>query len=296
LAKNTEIKKIQIIVVDNNSSDGSREMIRSLFPEVILINSGSNIGFGRANNLAIPYINSEIILFLNPDTLIFANTLPKMVEFLKENPNAGALSCKLRYNVNQLDQIGVDNGAHTLGIQWFPSPLTEFISFFFVSDKSMKIFKKFLPYQDPNKSGYIIKLYGTAFMVKKEVLNKVGYFDERFFMYGEDVDLSRRIINAGWKLYYMSEVEIVHVVGGASKTRNKDFAVLMKCESIYKFIEKYNGNFGKVFYKFIVACGSNFRLMLLFTKYIFSSADKKKRYNEQIKKYKSIFRWSINKI
>ena len=115
--------KIQIIVVDNLSSDGSREMVRTSFPEVKLINSGANIGFAKANNLAIPYVKSSLILFLNPDTVVKHNTLQTLIDFNIKNPSVGAIGCRA---------VNLDGKVQELGLQWFPSPFTELFNLFII--------------------------------------------------------------------------------------------------------------------------------------------------------------------
>jgi GT2 family glycosyltransferase len=295
--QNTGSQKVNIIVVDNSSRDGSRDMVKKSFPEVQLINSGSNIGFGRANNLGIPYADTPLVLFLNPDTLVMENTIQRMIDFMKTHPSVGASSCKMKYGPGQTQTVGTDGEAHTLGLQWFPNPFTEFVSLLFLSDKTIQKFKKYLPYKDPNQSGYVSKLYGTALMVRRDVLEQIGYFDERFFMYGEDVDLSMRIIKAGWEMYYLSEVEIVHLAGAASDIAKDDFAILMTCESISKLMQKYYGKIGKYLYRLVILGGAFIRLsalLVLKTVSLLSSMKTHIPYRSSYNKYMSMIKWSLN--
>jgi GT2 family glycosyltransferase len=297
IRQNNDIQKIKIIVVDNASKDGSFEMVQTEFPEVNLINSGGNIGFGRANNLAILYANASLVLFLNPDTVVMQGTLEGMVDFMKSHPSVGAMSCKITYGPSQIETIGTDGEAHTLGLQWFPSPFTELLQMLFLSDKMIQKLKEYLPYKDPNKSGYVSKLYGTCLMVRRGVLEQVGYFDERFFMYGEDVDLCRRITDAGWKLYYMSEVKIAHLVGGAESKAANQFGTLMRCQSISQLMDKYYGKFGRILYRIVVFLGSAVRLFMLLILKSMSYAQLlrfKKEYEVSFSKYFAMVKWSFN--
>jgi len=100
-------------------------------------------------------------------------------------------------------------------------------------------------------------------MLRTEVLDRIGWFDEQFFMYAEDVDLCRRIHNAGWKLYYLSEAEIIHIAGSASKNNSNQFSALMACESIAKLMRKYYGSFGQGSYRIVIFIGSLLRLAML---------------------------------
>jgi GT2 family glycosyltransferase len=269
-------------------------MVRTFFPEVTLIDSGGNIGFGRANNLGVAQADTPFILFLNPDTQVLGNSIDTMVDFLKANPSVGAVGCKMK------SPPGVDipdAKAHTLGLQWFPSPFTELLNMLLLSGKTIETFKRYLPYQDPNESAYVSKLYGGCLMVRKETLEQAGCFDERFFMYAEDVDLCRRITEHGWKLYYLSEAEIIHQVARASVKTSENFSTLMKCESISKLMHKYYGKKGEVMYRLVVLAGSHVRLVILVILVVvshFSSAGRKKDIKESLRKYKAMIRWSLN--
>jgi len=294
IRQNSANQKVKIIIVDNASNDGSGAMVKTFFPEVTLIDSGGNIGFGRANNLGVAQADTPFILFLNPDTQVLGNSIDTMIDFLKANPSVGAVGCKMK------SPPGVDipdAKAHTLGLQWFPSPFTELLNILLLSGKTIEMFKKYLPYQDPNESAYVSKLYGGCLMVRKETLEQVGCFDERFFMYAEDVDLCRRITEHGWKLYYLSEAEIMHQVGRASVKTSGDFSTLMRCESISKLMNKYYGKKGEVVYKIVIFAGSHVRLVILVILTVFShffSPGRKMDIRESLRKYKAMIQWSLN--
>ena len=295
IKKNTDNNRVKVIVVDNASSDGSRKMVQTLFNDVVLINSGGNIGFAKANNLAIPNVNTPFILFLNPDTQVEADTIDAMIKFIKENPSIGALGCKMK---SPLGVFPTDKDAHGLGLQWFPSPMKELLTILLISEKTVSMLRRYFPYHDPNISGYVSKLYGGCLMVRKEVLDQIGYFDERFFMYCEDVDLCKRIIEGGWKLFYMSEVEIIHLVGGATSRASDHFSTLMMCESVSKMIEKYYKKRGKLFYRLAVFSGSYVRLFILILFKIISMIlfpnILKIDYKKSFSKYIMMIKWSLN--
>ena len=284
---------IKVIVVDNDSKDGSRDMVQTKFPSVTLINSGGNIGFGRANNFAIPVTDTRYVVFLNPDTLVMKGTLSTMVNFMERNTDIGGMSCKITYGPNQNETTGTEDGAHTLGLQWFPSPLTELIQLLFLTDKTILKFKKILPYKNPNESHYVKKLYGTCLMVRKSILEQIGYFDEQFFMYGEDVDISKRITDAGWKLYYLSDVSIAHLAGGSTSNTNSEFSTLMKCESISKLIKKNYGKLGQRIYKIVILTGALLRFCALKIGRIIHRSRPISINSAQEKKYVAMIKWSL---
>jgi GT2 family glycosyltransferase len=187
--------KVQVIVVDNASKDGSREAAQARFPRYEIINSGANLGFGKANNLARTMVKSDLVLFLNPDTILFENSLKPAIDFIRAHPDVGAVGCKMRYPTGEV---------HEQGLQYVPSPWTEFLNLLFMSTRTRRWFAKWLPTFDPNKSGYVVKLYGGYLLCPRTLLDKVGWFDERYFMYAEDVDLCHAIGQQGAMLYYMS--------------------------------------------------------------------------------------------
>ena len=284
----------EIIIVDNASGDGSAAMVQDNFPEVKLIESAANLGFGRANNLGLFYAAGRYVLFLNPDTMMLQDTTEKMTNFMDEHPEVGALGCKMK------SPYGSDlpvSEAHDLGLQWSPPTLMkELFSFTYLTNNIIQAFKKYLPYHDPMKSGYVVKLFGGCLMVRQDVLDIVGAFDERFFMYAEDADLSRRIINAGWKLYYMSEAEIIHVAGQASKKAGNSFAPMMKCESISKYMDKYYGAKGKILYNSSIFVRALFHLIALFILRSISSFItplKKLNYKDGSNKNLTLIKWSL---
>ena len=288
IKEQTDTKNVKVIVVDNASNDGSREMVQTHFSWVHLINSGGNIGFGRANNLAKPYADTQFIIFLNPDTIVLKDSIAKMVNHMESNPAVGALGCKMKYP---------DGVVQPLGLQWFPSPFTEFLKIFFISEEVQKILRHYLPYVDPNESSYVSKLYGGCLVVRKSVLDQVGWFDERFFMYCEDVDLCKRITDAGWQLFYLSDAEIIHLCGGAGEKTSSNFSVLMTCESISDLMQKYYGNTGAVLYRLVIFSGSIVRLLIasgLKIVSLFSKIGRDINYRNIFGKYIAMIKWSLN--
>ena len=280
--------QIQTIVVDNNSSDGSREMVKKHFPDVQVINSGGNLGFAKANNLALPQAKAPYLLFLNPDTIIKENTLQTMKNYIDTHSEIGALGCKA---------INPNDRPQELIVQWFPTPFTEFLTLLILTYENIIRLKKILPFKDPNYSSEISFLFGMCLLVRKVVIEQVGTFDERFFMYSEDLDLCRRIREGGWKLYYLSEAEINHVRGAASKETMSTFSILMYRESRNKLIGKYYGKFGMIRYRIVSFLGANIRLGMIFILKILEVLRliRKRNYLDRAYiKYLTILKWSLN--
>ena len=183
----------ELIVVDNNSADNSIEFISSRFPSVQFIANSENLGFAKACNQGLQKAKGEYILFLNPDTIVPEDCFNLCISFFQSHPKAGALGVKM-----------LDGSGKFLkeSKRAFPSPLTSLYKLFGLAKlfpRSRTFARYHLGHLDENKSNEVDVLAGAFMMIRKEVLDKVGSFDETFFMYGEDIDLSYRIQQAGYK-------------------------------------------------------------------------------------------------
>lgn len=200
-----------VYVVDNNSVDGSVEMVAEKFPEVILIANKDNPGFSKANNQAIRISNAEYVLLLNPDTVVEEDTFEKVIDFMDKHPDAGGLGVKM------IDGKGNFLPESKRGL---PTPAVAFYKIFGLSKlfpKSKKFAKYHLGHLSNHETHEIDVLAGAFMLMRKETLNKVGLLDETFFMYGEDIDLSYRITLGGYKNYYYPDTSIIHYKGESTK-------------------------------------------------------------------------------
>ncbi len=222
----------EIFVVDNNSVDGSLKMVRDKFPEVYLIENKDNKGFSKANNQAIRKANGEYILLLNPDTIVEDDTLHKSLRFMDEHPEAGGLGVKM------IDGKGKFLPESKRGL---PSPSVSFFKIFGLSTlfPKSRIFSKYhLGYLDKDKIHQIDILAGAFMLLRKKVLDEIGLLDEAFFMYGEDIDLSYRITQAGYKNYYFPETRIIHYKGESTKKSSINY-VFMFYHAMIIFAKKH---------------------------------------------------------
>jgi len=201
----------EVWVVDNNSVDDSVAMVRHKFPEVNLIDNTQNLGFSTANNQAIRASSGDYILLLNPDTLIEEDTLEKCIRFMDEHPDAGGLG------VRMIDGSGKFLPESKRG---FPSPWTAFCKTFGLSRlfPHSRTFNHYhLGYLDEYATHDVEVLAGAFMMLRRSVLQQIGLLDEAFFMYGEDIDLSYRIRQAGYRNYYFPDTTIIHYKGESTK-------------------------------------------------------------------------------
>ena len=207
----------EVFLVDNNSVDGTCEMVAEKFPEVILIANTENLGFSKANNQALRISKGQYHLLLNPDTVVERDTFVKTVEFMDMHPEAGGLGVKM------LDGKGNFLPESKRGL---PTPEVAFYKIFGLSAlfKNSKRFGKYhLTYLDKDQNHEVEILSGAFMLMRKEALDKVGLLDEDYFMYGEDIDLSYRLIKGGYKNYYFAQTRIIHYKGESTKKSSVNY-------------------------------------------------------------------------
>lgn len=211
---------VEVFVVDNNSVDNSLEMLRKQFPQVTLIANQENVGFAKANNQAIRQAKGEYVLLLNPDTIVQRDTFVKTLEFMDQTPDAGALGVKM------IDGQGRFLPESKRGL---PLPEVAFYKIFGLSKlfkKSRRFGRYHLTYLDPDQIHEVEVLPGAFMLMRKSVLDRIGLLDETFFMYGEDIDLSYRVILGGYKNYYFPLTRIIHYKGESTKKSSVNYVIV----------------------------------------------------------------------
>jgi GT2 family glycosyltransferase len=204
-------EEVEIFVVDNNSVDESVAMVQEKFPEIKLIANRRNTGFAVANNQAIRQSSGKYVLLLNPDTVVREDTFRKCFDFMEAHPQAGGLGVKM------IDGSGKFLPESKRG---FPSPFVAFCKTFGLSKifSKSRLFNRYhLGYLDPGETNEVDVLAGAFMLLRRSTLDKTGLLDEAFFMYGEDIDLSYRIVQAGYKNYYFAGTTIIHYKGESTK-------------------------------------------------------------------------------
>ena len=222
----------EVIVVDNNSIDGSNRMVKHKFPEVKLVENKDNRGFSVANNQGIKISKGEYVLLLNPDTVVEDDTFISIVDFMDKHDNAGALGVKM------VDGSGKFLPESKRGL---PTPEASFYKMFGLSKlfpKSRRFSKYHVGYLDEDETHEIEILAGAFMLIRKKVLDEIGLLDETFFMYGEDIDLSYRVIKAGYKNYYFPETRIIHYKGESTKKSSVNY-VLVFYNAMVIFAKKH---------------------------------------------------------
>ena len=210
----------EVFVVDNDSIDGSNQMVREKYPEVTLIANKKNVGFSVANNQAIVESKGDYVLLLNPDTVVEHDTFSKVIDFMDNNPDAGALGVKM------LDGAGNFLPESKRGL---PTPSTAFYKMSGLSSifpRSKRFARYHMGHLSNDETHKIEILPGAFMLLRKEALDKVGLLDETFFMYGEDIDLSYRIIKEGYSNYYYPETRIIHYKGESTKKGSVNYVLV----------------------------------------------------------------------
>ena len=242
----------EVYVVDNNSIDGSVEMVKKKFPQVHLIANNHNPGFSVANNQAMKIAKGEYVLLLNPDTVVEEDTFQHVVNFMDTHPDAGGLGVKM------IDGKGVFLPESKRGL---PTPAVAFYKIFGLSrlfPNSKRFGKYHLTYLDNEEIHSVEILSGAFMMMRKTALDKVGLLDETFFMYGEDIDLSYRLILGGYKNYYYPKTRIIHYKGESTKKSSVNY-VFVFYNAMIIFAKKHFSQKNAKLFSFLINVAIYFR-------------------------------------
>lgn len=232
----------ETIVVDNASKDHSVIEVQKIYPDVNLIINQQNLGFAKANNQGIKRAKGKYILFLNSDTILPDNTLKIMLDFMEENPRFAASTCKV-----ELTNGKVDPACH----RGFPTPWAAFTYFIgleklFPKIKILSHYHQF--WKDLNSLHEVEAISGAFFMIRRSALNKVGIFDERFFIYAEDIDLCYRLKLMGELIAYNPHTKIIHYKTSSGRKINKSTKITQNDRKIRERTSKYFFETMRLFY------------------------------------------------
>jgi N-acetylglucosaminyl-diphospho-decaprenol L-rhamnosyltransferase len=218
--------RTDVVIVDNHSSDGSVDRIADRHPEVAVIRNRRNVGFARAANQGLDATDTPFVLLLNPDAEVIGGTLGALVKVTRERPRAGAIGVLVRNpdgtlqpSARRVPGLGEALGHAFLGPLWRDNPWTRSYT---MAD------------WDRSTEREVEWVSGSAMVLRRSALTEVGFFDERYFMYVEDVDLCTRLRRAGWQVLFSPEVEVVHQIGVSTKGQRGRMA-FAHSDSIYRY-------------------------------------------------------------
>lgn len=246
--KETASGVFQIILTDNASPDGSLHMFREykkttktkLFD---VVDNGGNIGFAAGNNKGIPYAKGNYILFLNPDTIVYPKTLTRMVEFMDKTPDAGVATCRV-----EIPSGAIDEASH----RGFPTPWNAFTHFSGL-EKLFPESRFFAGYtrgwEDLTKIHTIPSGVGAFLLTRRSVGEKIGWWDEDYFFYGEDLQFCHDVWNAGYKIYYVPDVKILHLGGVSSGIKKQSQNITTANSDTRKKVQGWRFDAMRIFYR-----------------------------------------------
>lgn len=239
VSRATEDIATEIFVVDNASSDGSLEYLKPRFPNVKFIANDENVGFSKANNMAIRQATGKYVLLLNPDTFVGENVFRECLRVMESNEKAGGIGVKM---LNSNGSFAFESR------RGLPTPMTSFYKISGLCNRfpySRLFGKYYLRYLDENEVNRIDIISGAFMWLRREALNKSGLLDETFFMYGEDVDMSYRITKSGYENYYVP-APILHYKGESTKKDSFRY-VYVFYEAMVIFFKKHYPHYSGIF-------------------------------------------------
>jgi GT2 family glycosyltransferase len=276
---------IEVIVVDNASSDSTTTMIKNEYPQVALIENSANRGFAKANNQAIERCRGRYIAILNPDILVKNSFLHELISFTQEHPEAGAVGCRLVNRDGSIEKSYHDN---------FPTLFSEFTWGFLLH----RIFRKHgnvdCSEEEVMEVSWII---GACMFFRADVLKRFGGFSEKYNIYTEDVDLCYRLKSRDLKVYYVKNLEIIHYHGASSAKQKKHyFSTVMQRESRYTFMLEYYGAVYALLYRILWISSGIMRVIILSLLYSVScvgSSHTRNHYGKKLEKYARVVFWGV---
>jgi len=248
IAKNTDGISKEIFVVDNNSTDGSQVFVKENYPDVNLIKNTENLGFSKANNIALRKAAGKYILLLNSDTVVEPLAVSLMMDFLEKHPEAGMAGPKL---------LNTDGTVQLACRRSIPNPKVAFYRITGLSKilPNNKEFAKYnLTFKSTEELQEVEAISGACMMIKKKAMDEIGLLDEDFFMYGEDLDWCYRLGKKGWKIYYIPNARVIHRHRASSKKRRFK-SIWNFYQAMYIFYKKHFSNKKNFIMNFFVIIG-----------------------------------------
>ena len=253
-----------ILVADNNSHDGSVAMIQSEFPQVKVTKNEANVGFSRANNTLIAQSDADYVLLLNPDTLVVDDAIERVAKYMEAHHEVGICGCRV-LNTDRTLQLACRRSIPTPKVAFYR--LTG-LSMLFPNSKTMARYN--MTYEDPEKTHQVDAVSGAFLMIRRQAIEDIGLLDERFFMYGEELDWCLRAKRAGWSVVYYPEAEIIHHQGESTKYNSRK-AAFEFYRAMYLFHKKHFAKNYSPVTNLLVYTGIVCKAMLSWRKFIASA-------------------------
>jgi GT2 family glycosyltransferase len=275
----------EVIVVDSASFDGCGEMLEREFPQTRFIQSKKNVGFGRSNNLGSRTATGAYLLFLNPDTEVIDDAVPKMVHSIRSLPQAGCIGCRL---------LNSDGTLQTSCIQAFPTILSQifdadcFRSWF----PKARIWGMAPLFESTETPASTEVISGACIMMGRNVFETIGGFSDDYFMYAEDADICHKAVKSGFINYYIPTARVTHHGDSSVRKARSNFSEVLAKDSITRYFRKFHGSFYSWTYKVLITGMAFVRLILLTPSRLrFALRGGDVRVRTSWSKWKAILRW-----
>lgn len=285
--ENSEGTSLEVFVVDNASKDGSVDMVREKFPNIVLIVNEQNKGYAFANNQAIERSEGRYVLVLNNDTIVLPSALPKMVEFMDEHPSVGLLGPRV------LNPDGtLQRSCSNLPNFWRLTCRAFYIDKLFPGNRvTGNLFMSYWEYDSIREVGMVS---GCCMLVRRDTIGQVGLMDERFFFYAEETDWCYRIRKKGWQIYFIPGAEIIHY-GGRSTGDVTGEMHTQYFRSRLQYYEKHYGHLGYLIARLLSILQVSLRLMYHWCSQSFLGETERENANLRVSLYRSALYWLLGK-
>lgn len=274
----------EIIVVDNASTDSSREMLSGRFPRTRFLLSADNVGFARANNLGFRESSGRNLLFLNPDTRVIGDAIPRMLAALQSSAAIGAVGCRL---------LNADLTLQTSCVQRFPTIFNQLTDVDWLKQRfpTLGLWGTAPLFTRENGTPADVQaVSGACVMIKRPIFDQIGWFSTDYFLYTEDIDLCYKVHHVGFRVCHVADAQIVHYGGGSSAKESDGFADVVLCESIRRFLRKTRGARYATAYRRAMRATATLRILLLQSAALLPFEEA--RISRSLKKWRKVLRWS----
>ncbi len=283
----TTIQDLEVIVIDGASYDGCDQMVATKFPSVKYLQAESNVGFAKANNLASKTASSKFLLFLNPDTELVDDAIPRLLRAARTLPRAGIIGCKL---------LNADRSLQMTSVLNFPTITNRVLDSEYLRRKFPRSglwgHRAFL--QATDTAFPVEAVSGACILISRELFDKVGGFTEDYFMYAEDIDLCYKVRNMGLEVYHNPDVAIIHYGGASTATLKSTFSSVMLRESCYRFFLLRRGTVYACAYRAATGFSALVRLALI--PFLIGIRHHAVQHSaSSITKWKAIFIWALTR-
>lgn len=277
----------EVIVVDNASGDAPCQSLADRFPDVRLILSHENLGFGGANNLAARFASGRILFFLNPDTILLGDATKRAYRLLESRLDAGIVGCRF---------LNADGSLQLSSVQAFPTVSNQLLANRWLQERWPGIQGKAALYaKTPDVVAEVDVVSGAGLLIRKQIFDDVGGFSKEYFMYAEEVDLCYKVHRAGFKVLHCGGAQVIHFGGQSTKQCEEGYADLAMRESTHDFLLRTRGAGSAAGYRAALIAGGALRIGLLGIALLFFRHHRRQTALRTMRKWRRIMKWAAAK-